>query len=128
MIEMKGQLLVFDEVDVNGRKFAKDCKIIFPEKIPVCLEFRYSDPNSVIGHSEITRDDNGLSCKVSLNTNSMTEDQYYVGGFYTNLKHHKEGPINVIDKCTLRCMSIVKEPAHKSLKIMRDLKDGGSKV
>lgn len=124
---MKGQLLVLDEVDVHGRKFAKDCKIIFSEKIPVFLEFNHSDPNSVIGYSEITRDDKGLVCEVNLNMNSMTEDQYYVGGFYTNLEHHKEGSIDVIDKCTLRAMSIVQKPAHKSLKIMRDLKDGGSK-
>lgn len=32
MIKLKGQLLIFDRVDKCGRKFAKDCKISFPDK------------------------------------------------------------------------------------------------
>lgn len=49
-----------------------------------------------------------------------TEDEYYVGGYYTNVKRHDENSICVIDACALRSMSIVLAPADKSLKIRKE--------
>lgn len=119
MIKMEGRLLNLDTVDSCGRKFAKDCKIIFPKKVPVCWNFQHNDPNSVIGDADIFRDDKGLTCKVNLRADLLIEDEYYVGGFYTNVEKHDENSISIISACTLRSMSIVLEPSDKSLKIRK---------
>ena len=100
MIKMEGRLLNLGTVDSCGRKFAEDCKIT--------------------GDANIFRDDKGLACKVNLTTDLLTEDEYYVGGYYTNVKKHNEKSICIIDACTLRSMSIVPEPADKSLKIKKE--------
>ena len=81
---------------------------------------RLYDPRPVIGDANIVRDDKGLVCEVNLTTDLLTEDEYYVGGYYTNVKKHDENSICVIDACTLRSMSIVLAPADKSLKIWRE--------
>ena len=120
MIKMEGRLLNLGTVDSCGRKFAKDCKIIFPSKVTVCWNFNHNDPNFVMGEAEIFRDSEGLSCKVNLTTELLTEDEYYVGGFYSNVKTHNEDSICVIDACTLRSMSIVLGPSDKSLKIRKE--------
>lgn len=122
MIKMAGRLLNLGTVDSCGRKFAEDCKITFPNKVPVYWNFNQNDPCSVIGDADIFRDDKGLTCKVNLTTDLLTEDEYYVGGYYTNVKNHNEKSICIIDACTLWSMSIVPEPADKSLKIRKEEK------
>ena len=100
---------------------AEDCKITFPNKVPVHWNFdRLYDPRPVIGDANIVRDDKGLVCEVNLTTDLLTEDEYYVGGYYTNVKRHDENSICVIDACALRSMSIVLAPADKSLKIRKE--------
>lgn len=120
MIKMEGRLLNLGTVDSCGRKFAEDCKITFSNKVPVYWNFDRGDPLSVIGNANIVRDDKGLACKVNLTTDLLTEDEYYVGGYYTNVKKHDEKSICIIDACVLRSMSIVPEPADKSLKIKKE--------
>ncbi len=120
MITMEGRLLNLGTVDSCDRKFAEDCKITFPNKVPVYWNFNQSDPRFVIGNADIFRDDKGLTCRVYLTTELLTEDEYYVGGFYTNVKKHTEKSIRVIDACRLWSMSIVTEPADKSLKIKKE--------
>lgn len=123
MIKMEGRLLNLGTVDSCGRKFAEDCKITFPNKVPVCWNFNQSDPRFVIGDANVFRDDKGLACKVNLTTDLLTEDEYYVGGYYTNVKKHNDKSICIIDACTLRSMSIVTGPADKSLKIKKEVPD-----
>lgn len=119
MIKLEGRLLNLGTIDSCGRKFAEDCKITFPHKVSVYWNFDRVDPRSVIGDANIFRDDKGLACEVCLTTDLLTEDEYYVGGFYTNVKQHTEDYICVIDACTLRYMSIVLGPSDKNLKIRK---------
>ena len=48
-IKFEGQVLKFGNVDKCNRKFAPDCKITFPEKIPVAYNF---DMDEIIGHAD----------------------------------------------------------------------------
>lgn len=50
-IKFEGQVLKFGTVDKCNRKFAPDCKITFPEKIPVAYNF---DMDEIIGHADIS--------------------------------------------------------------------------
>lgn len=119
MIKLKGQLLIFDRVDKCGRKFAKDCKISFPDKAIVLDDFQWDIP--ALGIADISEDDQGLNCKVMLYDTFDMRDEYHVGGCYSNVESHVEGLITVIDSCRLLSMSIV--PDHKvadeKLKIRR---------
>lgn len=123
MVKMEGQLLNLGTVDSCGRKFADDCKITFSNEVPVYWNFDRGDPRSVIGDANIFRNDKGLACKVNLTTDLLAEDEYYVGGYYTNVKKHDENSICVIDACTLRSMSIVLAPSDKNLKIRKEDKN-----
>lgn len=118
MIVMEGRLLNLGTISSNNVKFAKDCKLIYPEKVPVTWNFG-RDPNSIIGNAEIFRDNDGLFCKVQLTNEMFTDDEYFVGGYYDDVKMHKENSIDIVDACSLRLMSIVLAPADENLKIRR---------
>jgi len=102
----EGCLLRLGTIDKCGRKFAEDCKITFPEKVPVTYNFQ-SGVDKVLGFAEISKDDNGLKCKVTMEHNNFTGPEYYIGGYYNGIKKHIESGINVIDECRLVSMSIV---------------------
>ena len=95
MIKLEGRLLNLDSVDICGRKWAKDCKISFPDKVPVLDNFNYDRPP--LGSAEIIKDDCGLSCKVTLPDEFRIQDEYYVGGCYWISESHMEASTEVID-------------------------------
>lgn len=118
-LKLKGQVLKFDTIDRCNRKFSSDCKITFPEKIPVTYNFNM---NEIIGHADISKTADGLKCEVPLfDANILPENEYFVGGYYTGIKMHMEDHITVIDSGRLVSMSIVPEHgvADKNLKIRR---------
>lgn len=121
-MKYEGRLMNLGTVDSMNRTFAKDCVLTVPDKVPVCWNFNCKDISSVIGNAEIFRDEEGLSCKVNLTNEKLISDEYYVGGYYTNVKMHKEGTKTVIDAATLASMSIVLGPSDKSL-IIRKCKE-----
>ena len=85
-IKFEGQVLKFGTVDKCNRKFAPDCKITFPEKIPVAYNF---DMDEIIGHADISKVEDGLKGVVSLfDTNILPGNEYFVGGYYTRIKTH----------------------------------------
>lgn len=113
MSTYEGRLLRLGTIDNCGRKFAEDCKITFPEKVPVIYNFQ-SGVGNVLGYADISRDDAGLKCKVTMTHDDFNGSEYFVGGYYTLVKIHKEGDITVIDSCKLVGMSIVPDVDHCS--------------
>lgn len=118
MMEFEGRLLNLGTTDICGRKFSEDCKISFPNKIPISINFN-NDPDKIVGHGEIEKDDKGLKVLAKLFRDDLNETEYNVGGFYTNVKSHKESNIQIIDKCKLVSMALVFAPADKDLIIRR---------
>ena len=94
-IKFEGQVLKFGTVDKCNRKFAPECKITFPEKIPVAYNLFY--------------------------TNILPGNEYFVGGYYTRIKTHVEDHITVVDSGRLVSMSIIPEHnvADENLKVRR---------
>lgn len=119
MITLEGRLLNLDSVDVCGRKWAKDRKISFPDKLVVLDNFHYDRPP--LGSAEIIKDECGLSCKVALPDEFRIQDEYYVGGYYHSVESHMEASTRVITSCKLVGMSLIPEDAvaDKNLKIRR---------
>lgn len=115
----KGQILKFDAVDKCNRKFASDCKITFPDTIPVTNNFNMDE---IIGVADISKIEDGLDCEVSLfDMNVLPQNEYFVGGYYTKIKTHVKDHITVIDSARLVSMSILPEHnvADENLKIRR---------
>lgn len=121
-MKYEGRLLNLGTVDSMNRIFAKDCVLTVPDKVPVCWNFNSNDMSSVIGNAEIFRDEKGLSCKVNLTNEKLIDSEYFVGGYYTDVKLHKEGTKAVIDAARLVSMSITLGPSDKSL-IIRKCKE-----
>lgn len=118
MVKMEGRLLNLGTTDICGRMFSKDCKISFPNKVPITINFN-NDPDKVVGYGGITKDDEGLKVLATLIRDDFNDSEYNVGGFYTNVKSHDESAIHVIDECKLVSMALVAAPADKDLVIRR---------
>lgn len=117
-MRFEGRLLKLGTTNVCQRKFSKDCKISFPNKVPITINFS-CDPYEVIGHGNIIKDDKGLKVSAEIFRLDFNDPEYYVGGFYTNVKSHFESGIRIIEECTLRSMSIVYAPADEDLIIKK---------
>ena len=118
-LRLKGQVLKFDVVDNCNRKFASDCEVTFPEKVPVTYNFSLDE---IIGHADISKVEDGLNCEVSLfDTNALPQNEYFVGGYYTRVKTHVKDHITIIDSARLVSMSIIPEHnvADENLKVRR---------
>ena len=118
MVKMEGRLLKLGTTDICGRMFSKDCKISFPNKVPITINFK-NDPDKIVGHGEIIKDDKGLKVLATLVCDEFNDPEYYVGGFYTNVKSHDEQSMHIIDECKLVSMAVVAAPADKDLVIRR---------
>lgn len=118
MIKLKGRLLNLNSTDVCGRKWSKNCKISFPDKVPVFYNFKHNIPPC--GSAKISKDKYGLECEVELSGEIPIENAY-VGGYYNNIESHSESSVTVIDSCKLISMSIVPDDqvADRNLKIRR---------
>lgn len=118
--EFEGHVLKLGTMDKCRRKFAEDCKLDFAPRIPVAYNFDSSV--SLIGMADISRDEDGLACQLTLfATNVLSDNEYFVGGYYTRVKSHVEDHITVIDSARLVSMSIVPEHgvADENLKVRR---------
>ena len=120
MHEFEGQVLKLGIIDKCRRKFAEDCKLDFATGIPVAYNFDSSSP--LIGMADISRDEDGLACQLTLYpAEAFSANEYFVGGYYTGVKSHVEDHITVIDSARLVSMSIVPKHgvADENLKVRR---------
>lgn len=117
MAKFEGRLLKVESVDACFRKFSKDCKITFPEKIPVLYNFG----EDIVGIASIERDDQGLICECDLYDRLFSEEAYPVGGLYMNVNLSCEDGVTIVNSDRLVSMSILPKGlgVHDELKIER---------
>ena len=65
-IKMAGKIMEIGKVDACKRMFAEECKITYPDKIPVTLGFNFNDSQKVIGNCEVIRTKDGLTAKATV--------------------------------------------------------------
>lgn len=120
MAKFEGRILKVESVDACFRKFSKDCKITFPEKIPVLYNFG----DDVIGTASVERDDQGLICECDLNDGLFSENELFAGGKYEHVLVTFENEVTIIEGGRLVSMSILSEgtQADDNLKIERRYK------
>lgn len=61
MKEIEGIILKLGTEDLNGYVFPKDCKIDYPDKIPITLGYEFNKPGRVVGNAKIIRNDDTLT-------------------------------------------------------------------
>ena len=129
-IKMHGRLLIFDKPDTIGCMFPKDCKISFPEVVPITWEFAFNDPGKVIGNAYISKDEKGLICDAiitNFDRDTLSENFNNVlpiGGYYNKVKQHLENGTRIVDEATLHLVGVTLDPADPELRMMVIEKDG----
>lgn len=125
MIIFEGRALLFDSVNKQGTfSFAKDCKIEIPEKVPLLWNFKSSSPEKVLGFASLQKDNKGLLCKCELKDSLddvFKEDEYFVGGYYTEVKYRMENKLMMVTSCRVKALSILPEgmQADDNLRVRR---------
>ena len=133
IITMKGRLLLFDKPTSNKTLFPKDCEIAYAEKVPVVWEFRFNDPESVMGSGYVMRDDKGLICEAEITPSDVIVDilrefdgELPIGGYYSRVKSHQGNPLRVFDSGHLTCIGVTLSPVDEEYR-MRAVEKGGRK-
>ena len=128
-MKLQGKILLFDEVNLNKDIFPTSCDITIPEKVPLTLDFKH---DQVIGFAKATIDDIGITFIAETFSNDMIgvddlrsifeNGKIGVGGFYTNVKYHKDGNFKIIDGAKLFEIALVLDPVRKEYycKIMEE--------
>lgn len=123
MVKIKGKFLEFERTDALGYKFSKDCKISYPEKLPIIWNFQTEDPTSVLGHGEVIRTETGLEIDGVI-TSEIGKDVIFndvmpilgLGGFYNKIISDKEddkSDIRTVTSANLRYVSVTPSPVFK---------------
>ena len=123
-IKMKGRLLLFDKPTSNRTLISKDCEITFAEKIPVIWDFRFNDPNAVLGFGHVERDEKGLICEVEIIRSDAIVDILHefdgelpIGGYYSGVKSHQKDGLRVLESGHLTCIGVTLGPVDEEYRI-----------
>ena len=110
MKEIEGIILKLGTEDLNGYVFSKDCKIDYPDKIPITLGYDFSNPENVVGNAEIIRNDDTLSIQGEIIDNTidtLTENEIYTHlGFFANKIKKKD---NNVTEMSIRSVALLTE-------------------
>ena len=119
-MKLHGRILLFNEVNLTNDIFYASCNITIPEKVPLTLNF---NREQVIGFAKATIDDIGITFIAETLSNEMIgvddlrskfeNGKIGVGGFYNNIKYHKDRNFRIIDKARLCEIALVPDPVRK---------------
>ena len=119
-MKLHGRILLFNEVNLTNDIFYASCNITIPEKVPLTLNF---NRGKVIGFAKATIDDIGITFIAETLSNEMIgiddlrskfeNGKIGVGGFYNNIKYHKDRNFIIIDKARLCGIALVLDPVRK---------------
>lgn len=127
-MKLKGKILVFDKTDKNRNIISSDSKIDIPEFVPLLWNFDYTKP---LGVCHITRDGKFLMAEAKTYVELFTaagvpysmfeHGRIGAGGYYDDIKSHRENNRIIIDECRLKAVGLTLAPAffECNLKIMK---------
>ena len=125
---LEGRILLFDTANKTRDIFLKDCKIDIPEKIPLTWDLNHEE---IIGFAKVTKDNKGLIVKAEMfsnefigveDLNSIFEDgKIGAGGYYTNVKGHRDRSFILVDEAKISEIGLVLTPVNDqySLEIVK---------
>jgi len=104
MIKIKGKFLSFEKLNGDGSIIFKDCKINYPEKVPIVWDFNPIGLN-LLGTAKVIREEDGLYFDGELADQDITKviqkesANLGVGGFYNRLKRNDHNKIIGMNLC-----------------------------
>ena len=97
MKEIEGIILKLGTEDLNGHAFSKDCKVEYPDKIPITIGYNFDKPGNVVGNAKVIRNDDALSIQGEIMDNTidtLIEKEIYTNlGFYANKVKEKDNNV-----------------------------------
>lgn len=112
MIKIKGNLLIFDKLDLIGYIFPKECKINIPEFIPIT----YPEHTKSIGRvTKVERDDTCIQIEGEIITPDeeafrevLSEGSLHASGYYNGIRIRvpKEDGVQVLESMTLKSVGL----------------------
>lgn len=128
MLKATCNLLMFDKIDKTGNLFPKECKIEIPERIPVTNDFKFYEP--AIGSASVTREEDRLVAEIEFCSpdedvikDCIRDGVVYAGGYYNQVKMHKENDIQVVDSMKLCGMSLTYADVYGDKSLLIRLKE-----
>ena len=109
---LEGSVAVYDRVSINNFVITNDTELNYPEKIPVVWNYKFDDPELVLGYAEISNVENGLWATVHVSNELFKcvmhdRGKIYCGGYYTYPKSHTlSDGVRCVDKATLLALGI----------------------
>ena len=105
---LEGPVLIFDKPSMNGFVFPKGSIIEIPEKIPVVWDYKFGNPELVIGFAELDIRDDCIWATV-MSTNELfrqimkDRERIFCGGYYYNsvISHSDNNGLRVVTKAKL---------------------------
>lgn len=124
-VKMKGRVLVTNKVSKNKTMFTENCKITYPEKLPIAYRFDFFKPDMVVGQASVSEDDRGLICDACINNKDFIDfvtklgGEIPIGGYFTRVKkREKENGVVIIDEARLTGIGITLAPADDECKMI----------
>lgn len=123
-VKMQGMVLLFDRVDKLGIMFPKNCDITYSEIVPIAWNFKFNEPDMVLGNAKISKDDDRLICDAVINNPSIRElldaedGELHIGGYYNKIKDHFHNGVRMIDQAYLCGIGVTLGPALDELKLV----------
>lgn len=110
MKEIEGIILKLGTEDLNGYVFPKDCKIDYPDKIPITLGYEFNKPGRVVGNAQIIRNDDTLTIQGEImddTIDTLVEEEIYTHlGFFANKVKKKD---NNVTEMSIRSVALLTE-------------------
>lgn len=107
MKEIEGYILKLDTLNINGHVYVKDCKISFPEKVPITLGFKPHRLENVVGYGKLIQKEDGIYVEGEI-TDAIFNNELitHMGLYATNVKQDEN---KVIKNMTIRCIGLLSE-------------------
>lgn len=97
--KITGTILKFDVKDANDKIFPKECKITYPDKIPITKSFCFNKPNNVVGNASIIKKDNELIIEGEICDHVLDREPYFthMGFFANNVEIDNDNKVTKMD-------------------------------
>ena len=110
MKEIEGIILKLGTEDLNGHVFSKDCKIDYPDKIPITIGYNFDKPGCVVGNAKVIRNDDTISIQGKIMDNTIDtpiEKEIYTNlGFFANKVNKKD---NNVTEMSIQSVALLTE-------------------
>ena len=107
MQKIEGYILKPDTFNRNGYAYAKDCKISYPEKVPITLGFEPDRREQIVGEGKLIEKEDGVYIEGEITDTIFNNELLtHMGLYATNVNKDENG---VVKEMTIREVGLLTE-------------------